>query len=341
MTVTLRDVAAKAGVSAITVSRALNNTGYVSPHTRERINDAVATLNYIPNDLASSLRSKRTQLLALLVTDVTNPFWTTVARGVEDAAIDAGYGVILCNTDEDPAKEARYLDLLLRRRIDGLIIAPTTESTEILQDLERRTVPFVLMDRLVDGVCADIVRGDSRGGAYHLTMHLLQTGYKRIGMITGPSSVSTSEDRVAGYLAALDEMGIAHDPALICRGPYRRSTGYEATLDLLAQNPRPDALFAANNFIALGVLEALRNEGLRVPEDIALVCFDDFPHVTAGAPFLTTILQPAAEIGSAAIRLLLDRLANPDLEPREVVLPTELLVHTSCGCGKELRVASS
>lgn len=332
MTVTLRDVAAKAGVSAITVSRALNNTGSVNPQTRQRIYDAVETLNYVPNDLASSLRSQRTQLLALLVTDVTNPFWTTVARGVEDAAMDAGYGVILCNTDEDQAKEARYLDLLLRRRIDGLLIGPTTESTELLQHLGRRKVPFVLIDRLVSGIYADSVRGDSRGGAYQLTMHLLQTGYRRIGMISGPVSVSTSEDRVAGYLDALEEMGIRSDPDLIQCGGYRESWGYESTLDLLVGNYRPDALFAANNFIALGVLKALRSLDLRVPDDIALVCFDDFPNVTAAAPFLTAIMQPAAEIGSIAIRLLLDRLANPDLEPREVVLPTQLLVHASCGC---------
>jgi LacI family transcriptional regulator len=332
MTVTLRDVAAKAGVSAITVSRALNNTGYVSPDTRRRIYDAATALNYVPNDLASSLRSKRTQLLALLVTDVTNPFWTTVARGVEDAAMDAGYGVILCNTDEDPAKEARYLDLLLRRRIDGLIIGPTSESTEILQALEGRRVPFVLIDRLVSGICADIVRGDSRNGAYQLTMHLLQTGYRRIGMVSGPLTVSTSEDRVAGYVDALREMGIPSDPALVRCGGYRESWGYQATLDLLSLDSPPDALFAANNFIALGVLRALRSLELSVPEDIALVCFDDFPHVTASTPFLTTMMQPAGEIGSVAIRLLLDRLANPDLDQREVVLPTQLLVHASCGC---------
>jgi LacI family transcriptional regulator len=333
MTVTLRDVAAKAGVSAITVSRALNNTGHVSPQTRRRILDAVAALNYVPNDLASSLRSKRTQLLALLVTDVTNPFWTTVARGVEDAAMQAGYGVILCNTDEDPGKEARYLDLLLRRRIDGLIIGPTNESTEILQNLKGRNVPFVLIDRLVSGVSADSVRGDSRGGAYQLTMHLLQTGYRRIGLISGPVAVSTSEDRVAGYTDALNEIGVPYDPDLIRCGGYRESWGYEATLALLARDPRPDALFAANNFIALGVLKALRSLGLRVPEDVALVCFDDFPQVTAAAPFLTTAIQPAAEIGSTAIDLLLDRLANPDLEFKEIVMPTQLLVHSSCGCG--------
>jgi LacI family transcriptional regulator len=335
MAVTLRDVAAKAGVSAITVSRALNNTGYVSPQTRLRISAAAHELNYVPNALASSLRSQRTQLLALLVTDVTNPFWTTVARGVEDAAMEAGYGVILCNSDEDRAKEARYLDLLLRRRIDGLVVVPTSESTEILQNLSRRDVPFVLVDRLVSGVAADSVRGDSRGGAHQVTRHLLETGYRRIGIITGPRTVSTAEDRVAGYLAALREMDVTAYPDLICYGPYRESWGYQATMELLAGTPRPDALVAANNFIALGVLEALRELDLQVPEDVALVCFDDFPRLGTTVPFLTTVVQPAAEIGKVATQLLLDRLANPDQEPRDIVLPARLIIRTSCGC--ELR----
>jgi len=339
MAITLHDVAARAGVSAITVSRALNNTGYVSPETRERIHAAVAELNYVPNAVASSLRSNRTQLFAVLLTDITNPFWTTVARGVEDAAMEKGYGVILCNTDEDRAKEARYLDLLLRRRIDGLVVAPTTESTEILQNLRRRHVPFVLVDRLVSGIVADSVRGDSRGGAYQLTRHLLSTGYRRIGMLTGPLTVSTAEERVAGYLDALADEGIACDPDLIFYGHYKETWGYEVTQELMSRNSHrstPDAIFAANNFIALGVLEALSAMKLRVPEDVAVVCFDDGPQLTAASPgsgpFLTTAVQPASDMGRIAIQLLLDRLANPDREPQDIVLPTELIIRASCGC---------
>src|SRR6476469_1945226 len=221
MASTLREVAARAGVSAITVSRALHNTGLVSAATRERVLAAIAELDYVPNGAARSLRSNKTQLLALLVPDITNPFWTTVARGVEDAALQAEYGVILCNTDEEQAKEARYLDLLLRQRIDGLLVAPTSESTQILQDLERRDVPFVLIDRAVAGVAADIVRGDSRGGAQRMAAHLLAGGYRRIAVLTGPLTVSTAEERVAGYLSALAEAGLPADPDLIFYGRYR------------------------------------------------------------------------------------------------------------------------
>src|SRR3954453_4468839 len=331
MTITLRDVAARAGVSANTVSRALNKTGYVNRQTQLRIEAAVAELGYVPNAVASSLRSKKTQLFALLLTDITNPFWTTIARGVEDAAMEAGYAVILCNTDEDLSKEARYLDLLLRKRIDGMVIAPTAESTDILQNLERRDIPFVLVDRLVNNVVADSIRGDSEIGAYGLTMHLLSTGYRRIGMLGGPPGISTTEERVAGYAKALVDTGLGADSHLLLYGHFTESWGYQATLELMSRQPRPDALFAANNTIALGVLEALRVLGLRVPRDIAVVCFDDTTQFLAGK-FLTAAMQPAREMGRVAVELLLARLADPKRVVQDIVLPTELVIRSSCGC---------
>ncbi|MEO8284997.1 MAG: LacI family DNA-binding transcriptional regulator [Chloroflexota bacterium] len=337
MAITLRDVAARAGVSANTVSRALNKTGYVNRQTQLRIDAAVAELGYVPNAVASSLRSKKTQLFALLLTDITNPFWTTIARGVEDAAMEAGYAVILCNTDEDLAKEARYLDLLLRKRIDGMVIAPTVESTHILQNLERRDVPFVLIDRLVNSVVADSVRGDSKSGAYDMTTHLLSTGYRRIGMLGGPLTISTTEERVAGYTEALADAGIPADSHLVLYGHFTEGWGYQATLELMSRERRPDALFAANNTIALGVLEALRVMGLRVPQDVAVVCFDDTTQFSAGK-FLTTAMQPAREIGRVAINLLLDRLADPKRDVQDIVLPTELVIRSSCGCNSAFEI---
>ena len=331
MATTLREVGARAGVSAITVSRALNNTGYVSVETRERITAAISELNYVPNALASSLRSNKTQLLALLLTDITNQFWTTVARGVEDAAMAAGYGVILCNTDEKQAKEAQYLDLLLRRRIDGLLVAPTVDSTGVLQNLQRRAVPFVLIDRAVRDVAADTVRGDTERGAYEMTTHLLTTGFRRIAMISGPRTVSTAEERVAGYLRALADAGVTPDPQWIYYGRYTESWGYEAAQRLMAQQPRPDALVAANNFIAMGVLEGLQNLGLHVPDDVALVCFDETTQLKT-TRFLTTVVQPAREMGRLALNLLLARLAEPQRPVQEILLPTELIIRTSCGC---------
>ena len=339
MPVTLRDVAARAGVSAITVSRALNNSGYVSLETRARIRLIAAELNYVPNAVASSLRSSKTRLLAFL-TDITNPFWALVERSIEDVATEAGYAVILCNTAEDPAKEARYIELLQRMRVDGLILAPTHESAAILQNLGRRELPFVLIDRLVAGVIADSVRGDSRGGAYQMTTHLLATGYRRIAMISGPPTVSTAAERVAGYKQALIEAGHPVDPDLILYGPYAESWGYQAGQLLMARRLPPDALFAANNFIALGLLEALHTCGLRVPEDVAVVAFDDVTQWTS-VRFLTTAIQPAQEMGRIAVRLLLDRLAQPTKPVEEIVLPVEFLVRRSCGCHGDSRLPRS
>lgn len=330
MAVTLRDVAARAGVSAITVSRALNNSGYVSQEARARVFAAAAELNYVPNAVASSLRSSKTQLLALLA-GITNPFWANVARGIEEAAMQAGYGVLLCDTDDDPAKEARYIDLLVRRRIDGLIIAATGDSAGILQNLKRRHQPFVLIDRVVRGVAADTVRGDNSGAAYEMTRHLLSTGYRRIGMISGSHNVSTAEERVAGYQAALAEAGMPPQADMVLYGQYSESWGYEATRQFMSRPTPPDALFAANNSIALGVLEALHILGRKVPEDVAVVCFDDTTKLGSGR-FLTTASQPAQEMGRTATRLLLGRFASPDKPPEDIILPIELVVRSSCGC---------
>ena len=330
MAVTLSDVAARAGVSAITVSRALNNSGYVSREVRARVLAAAAELNYVPNAVASSLRSSKTHLLALLA-GITNPFWATVARGLEEAAMQAGYGVLLCDTDDDPTKEARYIDLLVRRRIDGLIIAATKDSAGILQGLKRRHQPFVLVDRLVDGVLTDTVRGDNSGAAYEMTRHLVSTGYRRIAMVSGPHNVSTAEERVVGYRAALAEAGLHVEEDLVLHGQYTEKWGYQATQELMSRPLPPDALFAANNYIALGVLEGLHTLGLTVPEDVAVVCFDDTPRL-GSARFLTTASQPAEEMGRIAARLLLDRFAEPDKAPEDIVLPIDLDVRHSCGC---------
>lgn len=329
MAVTLREVAARAGVSPITVSRALNNTGYVSQDVRARVFRAAAELNYVPNAVASSLRSNKTQLLALLA-GVTNPFWASVARGIEETATEAGYGVLLCNTDDDPAKEVRYIDQLVRRRIDGLIIAATRDSASVLQDLGRHQ-PFVLIDRVVEGVEADSVRGDNRGAARRMTEHLLSTGFSRIGVITGSHNVSTAEERAEGYRAAMAQAGLPVQEEMILYGQYTENWGYQATHEFMSRPTPPDALFAANNFIALGVLEALHTLSLNVPQDVAVVCFDDTTNLPS-ARFLTTASQPAEQMGRIATRLLLERLAEPGKAPQDIVLPIELVVRSSCGC---------
>jgi LacI family transcriptional regulator len=282
--------------------------------------------------MARSLRSKRTRTLALMVSDVTNPFWTTVARGVEDTAQSRDYSVFLYNTDENPVKQQRYLDVVVAQRADGVIIAPYDSDAQNLAQLRKRNIPTVIIDRRIDGWDVDSVRGDSLSGAKALVQHLISLGHERIAMISGPANTSTAEDRVAGYCMALAEAGIPLDNRLIMRGEYRTLSGEKLTQRVLDEGLNPTAIFAANNTIALGVINAVEKRGLRIPQDIALVCFDDLPNASCLFPFLTVVAQPAYDMGVNAAQLLLSRLdSEVGLQPRHVVLPTRLIVRHSCG----------
>ncbi|MEA3344851.1 MAG: substrate-binding domain-containing protein [Chloroflexota bacterium] len=274
---------------------------------------------------------ERTHTLALVITDVTNPFWTTVARGAEDKAVENGLSVILCNTDEDPEKEESYIDVLLQKRVDGVVIAPVSSNVSNLRSLSQQGIPYVVVDRRVEGMDTDLVIGDSVGGAYELTKHLIELGHRRIGIIAGPEQVSTAEDRLAGYLKALEEFDIPVDEALIKRGKFDQGSGYELTKELLELETRPTALFAGNNFIAIGALTALRERGIEVPDEMALVTFDEIPQLSAVYPFLTVAAQPAYDMGTIATELLLERLDGEREGNREVVLETELILRRSSG----------
>lgn len=327
---TIRDVARRAGVAPITVSRVLNNSGYVRAETRARVERAAAELQFVPNMLAHSLRSNRTNTLALVVTDITNPFWTTVARGVEDVASSHHFNVIFCNTDENEAKQGQYISMLLRRRVDGVLLVPATSAGEPVRALLQQQVKVVVMDRRVTGVEVDTVRGTSAEGAEQLVSHLLQRGHGRIACLAGPEVLSVSRERVAGYQAALSRAGVAVDPALIFYGHFTVESGYAMARSVLALQPRPTAIFAGNNFIVLGVLRALREAGVRVPEEMSLVVFDDLPESYAYEPFLTVAAQPAYAMGAEAAKLLLRRIEEPEVQgAEEIVLPTTLIVRAS------------
>jgi LacI family transcriptional regulator len=326
---TIRDVARRAGVSPITVSRVINNDSYVSVETRRRVEQAIADLDYIPNSLGPSLRSKRTKTLALVLSNITNPFWTTVARGVEDTANKHGYHIIMGNTDESPAKQEEYLVFLLKKQVDGFLLVPA--SPRSLDTLLKRRVPFVVMDRRVPDAPMDTVYGDSVGGAYALIRHLLELGHKRIAVIAGPQQVSTASDRVEGYLRALDEAGLRHLQQVYW-GEYTLEAGFEFARQALLTSPRPTAIFATNNFIAIGVMRALKEARLRVPEDMSVVAFDDLPMAITIDPFFTVADQPAYEMGQQATELLLARLAGDAPEGfQEIVLPAPVIVRRSSG----------
>jgi LacI family transcriptional regulator, galactose operon repressor len=329
---TIYDVAQKAGVAPITVSRVINQRGYFSEKTRDRVERAIAELGYVPNRLASGLRSKRTNLLALVLTDITNPFFTMIARGVEDAASDAGYTVIFCNTDESLVEEQKYIQILLENQVEGVLLVPSGGESKSVEQLKHNGTQVVVLDRSLVNTKVDIVRSDSVLGSIQLTNHLLELGHRRIAHLGGPAGVSTAVDRLEGFNRALDEAGIPNADRLIFRGSFTQDSGHKMALQALRHTPTPTAMFAANNFIAIGALNALRESNLRVPEDIALVGFDDLPPSLVTFPFFTVVAQSAYEMGRIATGILLKRLTEDGLDqPEEIVLPTELIIRQSSG----------
>jgi len=329
---TIHDVARRAGVSAMTVSRVINRSGAISRETRERVEAAIAELGYVPNTLARSLRMKATQTLALVVSDITNPFFTTLARGVQDAARAEGFNVIFCNTDESETEQAEQLVALVQKRVDGVLLVPAASSAEPVAYLKRHKIPVVVLDRRVEDCLVDSVRCDSELGAYQLTRLLLDLGHRRIAMLSGPATVSTAVDRVAGYRRALTEAGLEVVAGLIFHGAYSPIGGRQMAQAALACTRRPTAFFAANNFIAIGAYQQLREAGLRVPEDVSMATFDEMPLTTLIEPFFTVVAQPAYEMGQRAMQLLLARLTNTAVgECQEVILPFDLIVRRSTG----------
>ena len=322
---TIKDVAKLAGVAPITASRVINNSGYASDRVRRRVLDAAGELGYSPNAVARSLRSNQTRILALVLTDVTNPFWTTVARGVEDAASKTGFNVILCNTDESEEKQQKYLDTLAQKRVDGILLVPAGSSSEPIDFLNQQEIPIVLLDRWLPGIRVNSVRCDSKGGAYELTRLLLSLGHRQIAVINGPKEVSSAQDRTAGFLQALTDSGITPQANLIQYGDFTVESGQEMTTKILALPERPTAIFACNNFLAIGALKTLQQAGLQVPNDISIVAFDDLPSAMVVSPFLTAAAQPAYEMGQRATQLLLNNLNDKiSLTPQEIILPVKV-----------------
>ncbi len=329
---TIRDVAKYTGVSPITVSRVVNNSENVRPETRDLVKSAIAKLGYVPNLTARSLRSRQTLTLALIVPDITNVFWTTVARGVEDAAQDGGYSIMLCNTDENPHKFTKYLNTVIQQRVDGVLVVPYSTKIQQLSQLIEMDIPTVIIDRRVNDWEGDSVYCDSIAGAQALAHHLINLGHRDIAMLSGPAATSTSEDRVAGYCLALHKAGIPIDDRMVRYGEYRETSGKVLTRELLDSGLSPTAIIAANNTIAAGVLEELRLRKKNVPGEIAVCCFDEIPEVERRFPFLTNVSQPAYDMGANAVQLLISRInATSTLPARKVILPTRLILRYSCG----------
>lgn len=324
---TIGDVAALAGVSKATVSRVVNSTRSVAPDKAEAVRQAIARLGYEPFGPAQALRQTRVRIWTVIIADIENPFFTSVVRGIEDVAHANGRRLVLCNSDGDIDKEASYIEIAIRERMSGVVIAAASTRGSHIERLLEDGIPVVAIDRRLEGAEVDAVVVDNERGAFWATQHLLESGYRRIGCIVGPSEVSTSSERLAGYRSAMRGSGPGYDRSLVRRADYREAGAYKATKALLDLDQPPDALFVANNLMTVGAIRAIHDRGLEIPVDVGLVGFDDSPVAELMRPTITVVSQPVHEIGRTAAELLLD--ANPARAARDVVLAPQLVIRQS------------
>jgi DNA-binding LacI/PurR family transcriptional regulator len=332
--VTVRDVARRAGVSTSTVSHVLNRTRFVSDDLRDRVVAAMRELHYHPNAAARMLSLKRSNALGLIVSDIRNPFFASITRGVEDVAQEHGYTVVLCNSDEDLVKESACLKTLESRQVDGVLLASAGLADEYVSRLVQAGYPVVLVDRDLPDLRTPAVLLDNEGAAYSAVRHLIERGHRRIGMLSGRGSISTTTERVAGYQRALREADLELDGRLVISGESTSEGGTAATHALLNLEPPPTAIFSGNNLMSIGALHAIASRNLTVPDDVALVGFDDFPFPWSDAfrPHLTTVAQPTYELGRRAAEMLVHMLnGSNNTAPQRTVLEGKLVIRESSG----------
>jgi LacI family transcriptional regulator len=326
---TMADVAARAGVSVATVSRALSgDPKRVSAPVLQRIIDAAEELEYIPNNLARNMRSGSSRILGLVISDIGNPFFTAVARGVEDVAQRHGYSLVLSNTDENPDREAASLGVMAAERAAGVIIATTNENGTALRRAQDMGMAIVAIDRHIVDLPTDSVVVDNESAAHEAVTHLVRLGHRRIAIVGGPEA-DTARERLRGYERALREARIHLAPELVRSGDFRETAGLTVTRALLDLAEPPTAIFAVNNLTTIGVLAALRERGVAVPADVSVVGFDDIPTAELLHPPLTVVQQPTYRVGARAADLLIRRLREPEAAVKEVVLSARLIVRGS------------
>jgi LacI family transcriptional regulator len=327
------DVAKRARVSVATVSAVVNDTTYVSPPLKARVRQAIDDLDYRPNLLARSLARQKSHTIGMIVPDIANPFWPEVVRGAEDKAHQSGYTLFLSNSDDDPRKEALYLNVFLANRVDGILMAkaPGTIDPALVAQIKAARIPVALMVRDDGALSFDSVVLDDRDAAYEAVSHLLRLGHRRIAIVNGAASVSSSQKRLAGYKKALRDRGRPLVKSLIHHGNFRVESGYRCGVDLLKH--RPDAVFITNYLMAVGFMRALRQYQLRCPDDVAIATCDDHPWLDSFAPRLTTVNFPKYDLGRESCRVLVERIADPRRPLQSVELKSALSIRESCGFG--------
>jgi LacI family transcriptional regulator len=331
MTVTLKELGRLAGVHPSTVARVLNGDPRqrVSSQVREQILTLAHDRGYQPNEVARSLRTKRTSVIGTLIPDIANPFFALIFRGIEDALAAHDISVILANTDDDPAREERGIAMLRGRQVDGLILATARRHDPTIQRLIAEHVPLVLVNRHPDPITPHVVMPADYAGSVTAVSHLIGLGHRRIAHIAGSDDMSTGHARRRGYRAALEQHGLRVDPALLVEGSYREQGGYDAMGQLLALDEPPTAVFAVNDLAAAGAIRAIRETNWRVPDDISIVGFNDLSTAVQVTPRLTTMQLPLHEMGTMAAQRLLDQLLHNQLPSAPEIIPVSLVERQS------------
>ena len=332
--VSINDIAKYARVSKSTVSRILNDKGKFSKDTIDKVLQVVKKLNYSPSMVARSLRNRRTKTVGLLLPNIANPFFPAILKGVECVASENGYVVVLCDSDERKEKESLYFQIFENRWVDGIIFSGITgdeEEQKYIRTIHEKGTPVVLIDREIEGYFTNVVMIDNKRAAFDATTHLLELGHKKIGHIAGLQNIKVFVKRLEGYKEALAEYGIDFDPTLMEEGDLSIESGSCAVRQLLKKKVTFTAIFAGTDLMAIGCIKELQKNGLRVPQDVSIVGFDNISLASLVTPSLTTVAQPTYEIGAEAMNLLIKSIEKKGALKNKIILPTELVIRESAG----------
>jgi len=330
--VTISDIAREAGVAKSTVSKVLSGVASVSQNTRERVLEVARRLNYHPSVVAQSLKSKKTRAIGLVLPNIMNPFFLYILKGVEDAAIENGYIVVFCESDNKKNKESLYFQIFEERWVDGVIFSGVEDDSEeekYIKSLHEKGIPVVLIDREIEGYFTNAVLIDNKGAAFTATTYLLELGHRRIASIVGPQNIKIFVKRLEGYKVALSKYGVDFDPRMVVEGDLSVESGAAAIQKLMAEGLRFTAVFASNDLMAIGAMKELQRIGIKIPRDISIVGFDDIPLAALVTPSLTTVSQPAYEMGMEAVNLIKKNIESGKAIESKIILPTKLVVRES------------
>lgn len=333
MSTTLKDVAEKLNISVSTVSRVVNNKSYVNPKTREKVLKALEELNYSPNQVARSLKNKSTNTVGIVIPDISEDFFSYVIKGIDHVLVENGYSIILCDTGEKAEREELYLNLLIEKQVDGLILATVSKNHTLIQNIMNRGTPVIFIDnlpKLKSGYDSVII--DNAKASYMAVEHLIELGHRNIGIIAGKQDETTGYERLAGYKKALQENNFNIDENLIAIGDFKEKSGYDNMKMLLEKNSSMSAVYVTSSKMTYGAIKAIKEKGLRIPEDIALIGFDVHDPSGLITPSITTILQPEENIGKSAAELILKKLKEKEQEyHQKIVHEPQILIRDSCG----------